>query len=217
MPGAVATTETIVTIEVGGPSGPAATPPRRAGGDSGGGAHEVPQRTYVTGITVALAGILMFFMALASALIVRKGMSNDWQNFTAPKILYLNTLILLASSFTLVRSRRTLAQGNLGSFCYWWNITTVLGIFFLAGQLIAWRQLAHAGVYLRTSPNSSFFYVFTGAHGVHLLGGLLALISVALRPTQKLTRSTVTEVISMYWHFMDALWVFIFLLLFLGR
>ncbi len=216
MPGAVATPETIVTIEVGGPNGPASTPPRRGGG-SGGGAHEVPQRTYVTGMTIALAGILMFFMALASALIVRKGMANDWQNFTPPKILYLSTLILLLSSFTLVRSRRHLALGNLESFRYWWNITTVLGIFFLLGQLIAWRELAHAGVYLRTSPNSSFFYVFTAAHGLHLLCGVLALIGVALRPTQKLTRGTVTEVISMYWHFMDALWVFIFLLLFLGR
>ena len=217
MPGAVATNETVVTIEVGGPNGPASTPPRRGGGGDGGGAHEVPQRTYVTGMTVALAAILMFFMALASALIVRKGMANDWQNFTAPKILYLNTLILLVSSFTLVRSRRNLALGNLESFRYWWNITTVLGIFFLVGQLIAWRQLARAGVYLETSPNSSFFYVFTAAHGLHLLCGVLALIGVALRPTQKLTRGTVTEVISMYWHFMDALWVFIFLLLFLGR
>jgi cytochrome c oxidase subunit 3 len=205
-----------VTIEVGGPRGPSGTTPRR-GGDSGGGAHEVPQRTYVTGMTVALAGILMFFMALASALIVRKGMANDWQNLTAPKILYLNTLILLISSFTLVRSRRNLAHGDIDSFRHWWNITTVLGILFLAGQLIAWRQLAHAGVYLGTSPNSSFFYVFTAAHGLHLLCGVLALIGVAVRPTHKLTRSTATEVISMYWHFMDALWVFIFLLLFLGR
>jgi cytochrome c oxidase subunit 3 len=216
MPGAVAT-ETIVTIEVGGPRGPASTPPRRGGGDPGRGAHEVPQRAYVTGMTIALAGILMFFMALASALIVRKGMANDWQNFTAPRILYLNTLVLLASSFTLVRSRRNLAHGNLDSFRHWWNVTTVLGIFFLAGQVIAWRQLAHAGVYLGTSPNSSFFYVFTAAHGVHLLCGVLALISVALRPTHRMTRGTATEVISMYWHFMDALWVFIFLLLFLGR
>src|SRR3984957_17629005 len=216
MPGAVAT-ETIVTIEVGGPRGPSSTPPRRDGGDPGGGAYEVPQRTYVTGMTIALAGILMFFMALASALIVRKGMSNDWQNFTVPRILYLNTLVLLASSFTLVRSRSNLAHGNLDSFRHWWNITTVLGIFFLAGQLIAWRQLAHAGVYLGTSPNSSFFYVFTAAHGVHLLCGVLALISVALRSTHRMTRGTATEVISMYWHFMDALWVFIFLLLFLGR
>jgi len=215
MPGAVAT-ETVETIELRGPQGPAGTPPD-GDGDSGEEVNEVPQRTYVTGMTIALAAILMFFMALASALIVRKGMSGDWQNFTAPKILYLNTLILVISSFTLVRSRRNLAQGNVDSFRHWWNITTVLGIFFLAGQVIAWRQLAHAGVYLGTSPNSSFFYVFTAAHGVHLLGGVLALIGVAVRPTQRMTRSTVTEVISMYWHFMDALWIFIFLLLFLGR
>ena len=151
MPGAVATPETIVTIEVGGPNGPASTPPRRGGG-SGGGAHEVPQRTYVTGMTIALAGILMFFMALASALIVRKGMANDWQNFTAPKILYLSTLILLLSSFTLVRSRRNLALGNLESFRYWWNITTVLGIFFLARTV---DRLARVGPRRCLPPDQS--------------------------------------------------------------
>lgn len=179
---------------------------------------EVPQRTYVTGMTIALGGILMFFMAFVSAYIVRKGLTNArWIPLDVPRILWLNTAILIASSFTMSRSRsRFLARDDAG-FRHWWSVTTILGIFFLAGQLIAWRQLVAAGVYLSSNPSSSFFYVFTAAHGLHILGGILALLSVAYRPLHRLTRATATEVVAMYWHFMDGLWVFLFLLLLLGR
>jgi cytochrome c oxidase subunit 3 len=196
-------------------------------GNSGGGGDDwkdpsgsarVPQRAYVTGMTIALGGVLMFFMALVSAYIVRKDMPNSaWINLAIPRILWLNTAILIASSFTLARSRsRFLADDDAG-FRHWWGVTTILGIFFLIGQVIAWRQLAAAGVFLATNPASSFFYVFTAAHGLHLIGGVLALLYVAFRPTHRLTKGTATEVVSMYWHFMDGLWVFLFLLLLLGR
>ena len=182
------------------------------------GSARVPQRAYVTGMVIALSGILMFFMALVSAYIVRKDMPNSaWVQLNVPPILWLNTLILIASSFTLARSRGRLLANDDAGFRHWWGVTTILGIFFLIGQVIAWRQLAAAGLFLATNPASSFFYVFTAAHGLHLLGGVLALLGVAFRPTHKLTRSTATEIVSMYWHFMDGLWVFLFLLLLLGR
>src|ERR1700683_5279458 len=196
-------------------------------GNSGGGGDDwkgpsgsarVPQRAYVTGMTIALAVILMFFMALVSAYIVRKDMPNSaWVPFNVPRILWLNTLILIASSFTLARSRSRFLANDSEGFRHWWGVTTILGIFFLAGQVIAWRQLAAAGLFLSTNPASSFFYVFTAAHGLHLLGGVLALLFIAFRPTHRLTKGTATEVVSMYWHFMDGLWVFLFLLLLLGR
>jgi cytochrome c oxidase subunit 3 len=178
----------------------------------------VPQRAYVTGMVIALGGILMFFMALVSAYIVRKDMPNSaWVQLNVPRVLWLNTLILIASSFTLARSRgRFLADDDPG-FRHWWSVTAILGIFFLVGQVMAWRQLAAAGLFLASNPASSFFYVFTAAHGLHLLGGVLALLYVAFRPTHRLTRGTATEIVSMYWHFMDGLWVFLFLLLLLGR
>ena len=187
-------------------------------GKGASGSGGVPQRTYVTGMTVALGGILMFFMALVSAYIVRKGMPNSmWVPLAVPRILWLNTVILIASSFTLARSRSLFRVGNEAGFRYWWGWTTALGVFFLIGQVIAWRQLVAAGIYLQSNPSSSFFYVFTAAHGLHLVGGVLALLSVAFRPTHRLTRGTATEVVSIYWHFMDGLWVFLFLLLLLGR
>ena len=188
-------------------------------GNESSGAARVPQRTYVTGMTIGLGGILMFFMALVSAYIVRKGMPNSgWVPLPVfPRILWLNTLILVASSFTIARSRRLFRADDQPGFRHWWGVTTILGIFFLVGQVIAWRQMVHAGVFLATNPSSSFFYVFTAAHGLHLLGGVLALLSVLVRPTHRVTRGTATEVVAMYWHFMDGLWVFLFLLLILGR
>jgi cytochrome c oxidase subunit III len=190
------------------------------GGDSGdsSGATRVPQRAYITGMFIALAGILMFFMAFVSAYIVRKDMPNSaWIPLAVPRILWLNTLILVASSFTLARAHsRFTAQDDEG-FRHWWATTTFLGVLFVTGQILAWRQLAAQGIFLASNPSSSFFYVFTGAHGVHLLGGILALLYVRFRATRKVTRGTAIEVVSMYWHFMDGLWVFLFLLLYLGR
>jgi len=189
------------------------------GGHEGGpsGAAGVPQRTYVTGMTIALAGILMFFAALVSAYIVRRGFPNsDWQTLDVPRILWLNTLVLLASSFTLARSRRHLLTGYNESFRHWWGVTAILGVFFLAGQLVAWRQLVVSGVYLATNPSSSFFYIFTAAHGLHLLGGIAALLAVAFRSPRRLARSTAVDVVSMYWHFMDGLWLFLFVFLVVG-
>jgi cytochrome c oxidase subunit III len=177
----------------------------------------VPQRAYATGMIIALAGILMFFAALVSAYVVRKGFPNsDWQALAVPRILWLNTLVLLASSFTLARSRRYLLAGDDAGFRHWWGVTAILGVLFLVGQLVAWRQLVVAGIYLATNPSSGFFYVFTAAHGLHLLGGIAALLAVGFRLPRRLERSTAVDVASMYWHFMDGLWLFLFVFLLVG-
>jgi cytochrome c oxidase subunit III len=187
-------------------------------GDSGNGERSsIPERTYTTGITVALAAILMLFMALVSAFVVRKGASNDWTSLTIPRILWLNTAILIASSLTLVLSRRRLASHDLAGFRHWWMVTTILGLLFLVGQLMAWRILANEGVYLASNPSSSFFYVFTAAHGLHLLGGIIGLLYVAIRQVERGRLPAVTKAAAMYWHFMDGLWVFILLLFYLGQ
>jgi cytochrome c oxidase subunit 3 len=216
MPGTVTDEIEIVHSGGGGGNGKGSGP---GGGGGGGadGAPAMPQRVYVTGMTIALGGILMFFMALTSAYIVRKGLSTDWRQLALPRVLWLNTVILLASSATIARARRQLSAADAAGFRYWWGVTTALGLLFLGGQLIAWRQLAGEGVYLASNPSSSFFYLLTAAHGVHLLGGVIALLAVMVRATKKLTRATAAEVVSIYWHFMDVLWVFLLLLLYLGR
>jgi cytochrome c oxidase subunit 3 len=176
-------------------------------------------RRYYTGIIVGIVSILMFFMALASAFLVRRATSNDWIPVHLPWILWLNTALLLASSGTLEFARRKLSLFDTKGFRKLWALTTVLGVLFLVGQLIAWRQLAAQGVFIASNPASSFFYVFTAAHGLHLLFGVGALLFVSLRKFEraKISLPAASEVTSYYWHFMDALWVFLLALLYLGK
>lgn len=179
-----------------------------------------PPQVYLTGVWLALASILMFFMALTSALIVRRGVSNDWVPFELPRILWLSTAFILASSAAIEAARRALTRGRVDAFARWWGLTTILGLGFLAAQLTAWQELRAAGVYLATNPSSSFFYLLTGTHGLHLAGGLGALAYVGLRGRGEspwpACRAAVTAT-SIYWHFLGALWVFLFLLLRSGR
>lgn len=195
-------------------------PGGNSGGDDGRGSpNSIPRRAYMTGITVTIGAILMFFMALTSAFIVRRGTGTDWQAFGLPRILWANTLVLLASSATLEMARRQLARGATQAFRNLWALTTGLGLLFVVGQLLAWRQLRGAGVYLNSNPSSSFFYLLTAAHGLHLLGGILALLFVAFRSWRRsrTTQAIGAEMAGVYWHFLDGLWVFLLLLLSLGR
>ncbi len=176
-----------------------------------------PKR-YYTGMALGIVSILMFFMALASAFLVRRS-SGDWVPVHIPMLMWVNTVVLLASSATLEIARHRLAKGHLDAYKNLWLVTTVLGVLFLVGQVIAWRLLAAQGIYLASNPASSFFYIFTGAHALHLLGGVAALLYVAKRNFEQaqVTRTVAAEVISHYWHFMDALWLFLLALLYLGK
>jgi cytochrome c oxidase subunit III len=136
-----------------------------------------------------------------------------------PALLWINTAVLLLSSGTLEVARTRLARADEEGFRKYWMLTTGMGVAFLSGQIVAWKQLARQGIYLATNPASSFFYIFTGAHALHLVGGIAALIYVARRSFSKtnVTRSLAAEVTSYYWHFLDALWLFLLVLLYLGR
>ena len=179
-------------------------------GNSGGRFPRVPERAYFTVVQLSLAGIVMFFMALTSSFLVRKGLGGDWVSFVLPRVIWVNTFALLASSVTIQVAIRYLREGARSSFRQWWAITTALGLVFLAGQFAAWRQLAAQGVFLVTNPSSSFFYLLTALHGIHLLGGILALLYVAFRPWQRsrINQLTAASLAAIYWHFMDGLWLF---------
>jgi cytochrome c oxidase subunit III len=226
----MAGTDTVQEIEliiedIGGGGGGVGRPP--GGGDDGGSDDSSQRRKqpspsprrYSTGMALALVSILMFFMALASTFLVLRGGSDQWVPVRLPRILWINTIILLASSATLEVARRRLGHSDLPGFRKFWRVTTLLGVLFLLGQVVAWRQLVSQGVYVASSQASSFFYIFTAAHGLHLLGGVAALAYVALRKFEdaKVSRSTAAEVASYYWHFMDALWVFLLALLSIGK
>jgi cytochrome c oxidase subunit 3 len=196
-----------------------------AGGDDGGdsGKRRRPQqpssRRYATAIVIAIVSIVMFFMAMASAYIYLRATSNRWVPLHLPWIIWVNTALLLLSSGAMEFARRRLALADVAQFRSLWTVATTLGALFLIGQLVAWRQFVLAGFYVSTNQASSFFYIFTGLHGLHLLGGICALLYVSFRKFEKakVSRAVAAEVASYYWHFMDGLWIFLLALLYLGK
>jgi cytochrome c oxidase subunit 3 len=170
-------------------------------------------------IWVGIAAICMSFAAFTSALIVRQGASNDWRHITLPSVLFLSTMLLVASSATLEVARRRVAaymggvQSQVASSRLWLYVTLGLGLLFVAGQYMAWLQLRSQGLYLATNPNSSFFYVFTAMHALHVLGGLAGLLRVIRKLGLGTLRRSTLNATSIYWHFMGVLWIYLFLLL----
>ena len=179
---------------------------------------------YRIGMWVGLASIAMMFTSLSSAYIVRYASANDWLPLASPRVMFASTALILISSVTLELARRKLKHSFQNAYRRYLLFTVLLGLAFLASQLISWRQLARQGIYLSSNPHSSFFYLLTGAHAVHLIGGLLALTFLWLRWRREVIgaaliakRQATTDAVTIYWHFMDGLWIYLFLLLFLWR
>jgi cytochrome c oxidase subunit 3 len=170
-----------------------------------------------TGIWVGLAAIAMMFAALTSALYVREGAATDWHHIVLPQIIWFNTLALIASSVALEVARRRVAafmrgqESSRSGPTMWLNITMGLGLVFVVGQYLAWLKLRSEGLYLPTNPNSSFFYVFTAMHVVHVVGGLggLTRVMVKFRGTVRPLRRSTIDATSYYWHFMGLLWIYL--------
>ena len=198
-------------------------------------------RRYRIAVFVLMIGVVMIFTGLTSAYIFRQGWAEydvhsnsyklDWKPLPLPNtLLLINTAVLLLSSVTLEMARRNLHHRAVTADLSdvpgvaieperslpWLGITLVLGISFLAGQVIAWRAMERAGWFLSGNPSSSFFYVLTGAHAVHLAGGVIALLyaaSTTLLGRSLATRRIVVDATGWYWHFMAGLWIFLFALL----
>ena len=183
-----------------------------------GGEKRFSKDTYRIAVWILLAAIVMIFVALGSAYIFLSG-GAQWQPVRMPKAFILSTGLILISSGTIEAARREIHHENSQRYARWLLATLLLGAAFVCSQLVGWKQLVGEGVYLSGNPHSSFFYLFTGAHGIHLLGGMVALSYLALR-ARKLVfgvssekRVAATDAVSLYWHFMDGLWVALFLLL----
>jgi cytochrome c oxidase subunit 3 len=183
-------------------------------GRGGGGTHRL--ETAKLGLWLAMGTITMLFAAFTSAYIVRSA-AQDWVPLEVPGILWLNTAILLLSSVTMELARRGFHRWQPITFRKWLLVTAVLGSAFLFGQLAAWQQLSRQGIYLVSHPHSSFFYVLTAIHGVHLLAGVLVLfyvLSLALRYRLTPGESSSPSIAATYWHFVDGLWVYLMVVLF---
>jgi cytochrome c oxidase subunit 3 len=197
------------------------------------------------GLAVASIAITMLFVGFSSAYVFRQGLPTldssgttyvrDWIPLNLPVVaLLINTLLLVLSSITAELARRQMARRvalapvesipgvSLGRErnIPWLGITVALALGFLTGQLLVWRELAGRGFYMATNPSSSFFYVLTAAHAVHLTGGVLAMLfaassSLLARPLE--ARRIVVDITAWYWHLMAVLWIYIFALLWFMR
>jgi cytochrome c oxidase subunit III len=187
------------------------------GGDGSPEGRGASRRASFTGLIVLLVATTMVFAALTSAFVMRRGIAEDWTSLPKPPVLFVNTAVLLLSSVVLDLSRRALKAGNRSRFNLWWTLATGLGILFLVGQAYAWRELNGQGFYIATNPASSFFYLLTAAHAVHLLGGVAALVYVdvqALRLRLGPAKRTAIDVTAIFWHFLDGLWIYLMVLLY---
>jgi|SRR5579863_4484314 len=224
-------------------------PPATGGGDDGRGG-DIPDygarlRRARLGLICAIATVGMVFISLTSAYIFRRGLPTfdgslnayvrDWGSVDLPwMLLVINTAILLVSSVTMEFARRKAALRaalapvesipgvSLGNErnVPWLGITVVLGISFLAGQWLAWQEMHNRGFYLDTNPSSSFAFLLTIAHAVHLAGGMIAMLwaasaSLLHKPVE--ARRIAVDITAWYWHFMAVLWLYIFALLGFAR
>jgi len=176
---------------------------------------------YRIGTWVLLASIAMLFTSLSSAYIVRAGSAGDWYRLTMPRAVLVSTALILISSGAFQMAKRKMTADLPSAFFKWLLVTGAFGVLFLCSQIIAWKQLAAQGIFLTSNPHSSFFYLLTATHAVHVIGGLLAVAVLLVRSQGKSViserRRAATDAVSIYWHFMDALWIYLFLLLFLWR
>jgi heme/copper-type cytochrome/quinol oxidase subunit 3 len=154
--------------------------PAPGDGGRGDGVPWILGDTALFGLLAFLGTVSMLFIGFTSAYMIRRT-SVDWRPLRAPGILWANTAALAASSLALQVARRRLREWDLRSVLPWVAATGALGVLFLAGQVLAWRSLAAQGVFLATNPHSSFFYMLTGLHGLHLLGGLAWFAVVLVR------------------------------------
>jgi cytochrome c oxidase subunit 3 len=177
-----------------------------------------PWRSYRLATWLGLASITMVFAGLSSAFFFRLTTSTVWNPIPMPRMVLWNTLVLLCSSLTLTFARKPTGVRERLGVKSWLLLTLMLGIAFLFGQFHVWGELAAQGIYLTSSPYGLFCYLMTGAHAVHLLGGLLGLSFALYRGWERgiLSQKAIAtlDVAKIYWHFLTGLWVYLFLLLF---
>jgi cytochrome c oxidase subunit 3 len=207
-------------VKLGGPNGggPRNVDPFDRGGGGGDGdgndGRGVPGAGMLA-MRFLLVSISALFATIGAAYYERAQSPGHWQHIHVPAWLWVSTSLILASTWTLEIARGAFERKNSLRYARWLGVTVAIGAAFLASQLFALRELARQGMYLRNNPHSSLFYVLTGAHGIHLLGGMAALsyllIKAVVRPEVVLFdfqrqrgRAAVT---ALYWHFLTGIWL----------
>ncbi len=166
-----------------------------------------------------IVSIVMLFAAFTSAYLVRKAEGN-WVEFNLPDLFYYSTGVLLASSVSMHAALIAAKKDQFNALRLSISITFVLGLLFLVMQYYGWSQLVEMNVYFVGNPSGSFVYVFSGLHGLHLISGLVVLLVALVAAFRlKINAKALTQIkiCSTYWHFLDALWVYLFLFLLINN
>ncbi len=214
-------------VKLGGPNGggPRNHDPFDHGGGGGGDDHGndgqgVPGAGLLA-MRFLLVSISALFVTIGVAYYERAQSPRHWQHIHVPPLLWLSTGLILASTWTLEIARGAFERKNSLRYAHWLAVTVGIGAAFLASQVFALRELARQGLYLRNNPHSSLFYVLTGVHGMHLLGGMVALVCLLVtasrRPEVVLfdfrRQTSRTAAAALYWHFLAGVWLCLFVCL----
>jgi cytochrome c oxidase subunit III len=164
---------------------------------------------------LSMVSMVMMFAGLTSGYIVRQAEGN-WFVFELPPVFYLSTVFIIASSVSLHWAFLSVKKNNFKGLRTGLIITLGLGLAFTFTQLTAWSELVNMGVFFTGNPSGSFLYVLTGMHLLHLFGGIIYLMVITTRSIQNRYNSTnmlPVELCAIYWHFLDGLWVYLFIFL----
>jgi cytochrome c oxidase subunit 3 len=166
-----------------------------------------------------IVSIIMLFAAFTSAYLVRKAEGN-WVEFEMPSLFSYSTGVLILSSISMHYSLLAAKKDQFNALRISISITFVLGLLFLIMQFYGWIQLVEMNVFFVGNPSGSFVYVFSGLHGLHLVSGLIVLtfaLVAAFRFKINAKSLTQIKICSTYWHFLDALWLYLFVFLLINN
>lgn len=160
---------------------------------------------------VAIGSILMMFAGLTSAFIVKSNQTN-WITVDLPRVFWISTAVILASSLTIQMALRAFKQREMGRYRLLTGLTFLLGIAFVLLQLKGFEGLWEQGITFRGAGAGQFLYVIFGLHALHVAGGVIALLIMwvkAIAGSRKSYSAVPVEVAATYWHFVDLLWIYL--------
>jgi len=171
--------------------------------------------------TFLLVVVLMTFGGLSAAYVVTAtNKAIEWRPFDLPIQVWISTFIIIVSSFVYRRAEKALDVGDQQTGRKWLVATAVFGASFISSQLLAWIELSQRGLYFSGNPYAGFFYILTGVHALHVLGGVIALGAIILHSWQPIPSEaawervrSLAQSVGWYWHFMGGVWLVLFVLL----
>jgi len=168
---------------------------------------------------MGIGSIVMMFAGLTSAYIVKRNQAN-WISFELPVVFWYSTAAIIASSMTIYLARRSFVNREMAKYKLLLMVTGLLGVLFIALQILGFQQLWAKGITLQGTVSYSFLYVIVGLHAAHVIGGIIALVVMYLKTFSRKIRvynSVPVDLMSTYWHFVDLLWIYLLVFLLMIR